>query len=274
MRKLNPRIHYYTYEELLITNSYTMIKGYIYRLTCPIGKMYYGQTDVSVDHRCHVHMLYSQDDKYVHIAIYEAIRKYGWENFKKETVLECELHELDFYETKYIKDDNTLVPNGYNMKPGGRRKVDNLNPEDLPPRPPNARKHITYNLPPGVAEVCRPHRNEHGFLVYLEGGVNRGFISQHETMEEKYQAAMDCYNQLKAGQAYQKRANHHKWDKAFYNNLGINVPEGIKYRKDKDGFEVHAKINGVVYRKTFTKKKFTREQNLQFAIDYLNTLRQ
>jgi len=53
-------------------------------------------------------------------ALYEAIKKYGHENFKFEInkQFECELQAYS-YEKQLIIDLNTKVPNGYNITDGG-----------------------------------------------------------------------------------------------------------------------------------------------------------
>lgn len=55
--------------------------------------------------------------------IKDAILKYGKENFIFEVLetVTCPII-LEFKERKYIKDLNTLVPNGYNIETGGRNK--------------------------------------------------------------------------------------------------------------------------------------------------------
>lgn len=49
-----------------------------------------------------------------------AINKYGKNNFKIEVIEECfSLEELDLKESYFIKELNTLAPNGYNLTTGG-----------------------------------------------------------------------------------------------------------------------------------------------------------
>lgn len=53
--------------------------------------------------------------------IHKAIRKYGIESFEFSVIHECEndRETLDALEIYYIEKLNTIIPNGYNMKPGG-----------------------------------------------------------------------------------------------------------------------------------------------------------
>lgn len=48
-----------------------------------------------------------------------AIKKYGRENFKREILEECDPSLNLILEEKYIREYNTLAPNGYNISPTG-----------------------------------------------------------------------------------------------------------------------------------------------------------
>lgn len=47
--------------------------------------------------------------------LYNAIKKYGWENFEVKVLQECTRDEAPVLELEYILRENTLVPNGYNL---------------------------------------------------------------------------------------------------------------------------------------------------------------
>jgi group I intron endonuclease len=52
--------------------------------------------------------------------ISRAIRVYGWDNFKKEIIIDDVPEEdLSNLETSYIDVEDTLAPNGYNLTKGG-----------------------------------------------------------------------------------------------------------------------------------------------------------
>lgn len=53
-------------------------------------------------------------------AIHAAFRKYGIENFSFEVIEECLSEELDIREAYWIKELNTMAPNGYNLTAGGQ----------------------------------------------------------------------------------------------------------------------------------------------------------
>lgn len=90
--------------------------GFIYKYTSPNGKSYIGQTIYSLKERAKTSNGYG----YVNCSIFfRAIKKYGFENFSKEILGEFLINELDEKEKYFIEKENTIYPNGYNIKPGG-----------------------------------------------------------------------------------------------------------------------------------------------------------
>lgn len=82
--------------------------GKIYLLTNKInGKQYVGQT--------------ISKNSYGHgTAIQHAFNKYGKDSFNVDIIEDCVPYEkLDELEVKYIRDYNTISPNGYNLEFGG-----------------------------------------------------------------------------------------------------------------------------------------------------------
>mgnify|MGYP006267734261 CR=1 FL=1 len=53
------------------------------------------------------------------VALYNAICKYGADGFTVKTIYICDEKCLNYYESKFIRQYNTLTPNGYNLKAGG-----------------------------------------------------------------------------------------------------------------------------------------------------------
>jgi group I intron endonuclease len=88
--------------------------GYIYILTSPIGKSYIGQTILPIEKRFQRHQRKSSKCA----AIYNAIQKYGWENFEKDWY-ECPDEDLNFDENLLVREMGTIAPGGYNLKEGG-----------------------------------------------------------------------------------------------------------------------------------------------------------
>lgn len=90
--------------------------GYIYKITNIINnKVYIGQTTKTVEARWKQHKRNSVSKKY---ALYYAMRKYGIDNFKIETLEQCNNKDLDEKEIEWIAFYNSYRE-GYNMTLGG-----------------------------------------------------------------------------------------------------------------------------------------------------------
>ena len=89
--------------------------GYIYILTSPYGKSYVGQTTRPIHKRLEEHRTGQSNGCR---AIYNAIQKYGWNNFEKDWY-ECPDKELNNHEELMVEVLGTLSPDGYNLKEGG-----------------------------------------------------------------------------------------------------------------------------------------------------------
>jgi len=93
--------------------SYKM--GYIYMLENKInGKIYIGQTIRPIHTRLEEHKKKTSGC----VAIYNAIQKYGWDNFEKDWY-ECPDEDLNFDEDFLVREMGTLSPDGYNLVEGG-----------------------------------------------------------------------------------------------------------------------------------------------------------
>lgn len=58
------------------------------------------------------------------VLILKAIKKYGKNNFIKEVLEICDTVEIAYNnEEKYIKQYNTVAPNGYNLSPAGGMQI-------------------------------------------------------------------------------------------------------------------------------------------------------
>ena len=103
-----------------------MKKGYIYKYTYPNGKVYIGQTRVSVNQRHLQHMYASKDPKRRTICEV-AIAKYGEPQLDIIETIEVKddeitklVEKLNRAEKKWIKKyDSTDVTKGYNVQHGG-----------------------------------------------------------------------------------------------------------------------------------------------------------
>lgn len=86
--------------------------GFIYCYTSPSGKKYIGKTKTTLKTRAS----HNQRGYKGCTAFYNAIKKYGWENFQVEILEEVPLEILQEVETEYIIDMDTTNPQkGYNI---------------------------------------------------------------------------------------------------------------------------------------------------------------
>ena len=97
-----------------------MKKSGIYKLTSPSGKCYIGQS-VDIVQRI---LQYKKLQCKSQIKLYNAIKKYGFKNFKIEILYETNTQfkhlnsMLDIMEIRWIKKFNSIV-DGYNIRSGG-----------------------------------------------------------------------------------------------------------------------------------------------------------
>jgi len=84
----------------------------------PNQKNYIGQTN-NLKRRFHTHKTVSKNLKY-NTPVYNAIRKYGWNNIKIKNLMRCQPEDIDDLERFYIKKFKTLNHKyGYNLDSGG-----------------------------------------------------------------------------------------------------------------------------------------------------------
>lgn len=100
------------------------VNGIIYKITNSIDKkVYIGQTINSLESRISKHISLANKDSnrtYLH----RALKKHGKYNFEWEIIKYCySKEELDEMEFNYIKQYNSMVPNGYNMTMGGEGTI-------------------------------------------------------------------------------------------------------------------------------------------------------
>ncbi len=178
--------------------------GIIYKLTFPSGKSYIGQTIQTFAKRMSQHKM-TNDCKVCHAAFL----KYGAENVIKEIILYCDKEDLDMYEEKFIALYNTVVPNGYNVMPGGVTRIGQY------VATPETRAKISLAASTRIRS-CRPRKHDCGFdlpkyVNYIKpcGGNAGGFTvsdtnnkaiksfkSKKLSLEDKYKLAIDYYNTI------------------------------------------------------------------------------
>lgn len=86
------------------------------------GKKYIGQSINIYDrYEQHKNRYKISNDSGYNGAFHRALRKYGWNNFDFDVLEECSPKKLDEREQFWIKKEDSLSPNGYNLTIGGQR---------------------------------------------------------------------------------------------------------------------------------------------------------
>ena len=138
--------------------------GYIYIVINKInGKSYVGQTmapDIQKRWSSYRNLRKTQIGE----CFYNGLNKYKPENFKFEIICICFDEDCNRYEEFYIKKFNTLVPNGYNLREGGKNSKQH--PESIEKR--------------RLAIIGRPRKEE----FILRGKDNPNFGKKY-SQEEK-----------------------------------------------------------------------------------------
>lgn len=103
--------------------------GHIYILTSPSKKSYIGQAICILSSgkkygykaRWKGHINEAINNRNFCRILDNAIRKYGHDSFKVELIEIVPIHQLNERETYWILHQNTLSPNGYNLRTGSTK---------------------------------------------------------------------------------------------------------------------------------------------------------
>ena len=140
--------------------------GYIYMYESPMGKKYVGQTTTTIAQRRKD--LFGSGYREC-TAFWNAICKYGGiSNFKLTILAEVDDNELDDLEQYYIKEYNSLVPNGYNIQHGGKSKTEQSSCKKVCKYSENGELLAIYN---SVSQAAREHSCSAGNIVGVCQGL-------------------------------------------------------------------------------------------------------
>ena len=217
------------------------MSGIIYCLTSPSEKKYIGQTKYSLERRFTQHCRLKGECR----LLENSINKYGPENFKKEILYTCELDEIDEKEKYFISLHNSMHPNGYNIRSGGKSQSyhceeskELMRQQKLGEKNPNFGKPRDDETKKKISEAKKGEK--HHFY-------NKKFTDEHK---------------LKCAQAHRK------------NEEDLTLPMYLIKVKERpsnytsEGFAIvnHPRIKN----KYFTSKKLTMDEKYRLSIDYLN----
>ena len=136
-----------------------------------------------------------------------AIRKYGVSDFVVELIECCETKDADERETHYIKDLNSLFPNGYNLKNGGnvfthsdesKKRVSNGVINYFKDKKHDRFKDVKH-IDDDIDKYIKPlnkHNEQYGWYVYIDR-TKAEFGGVHITLEESKKCAIEFIKNLK-----------------------------------------------------------------------------
>lgn len=190
--------------------------GEIYCVTSPSGKKYIGQCVKKLSsgknwghiNRWKDHVRDAHNANYCRL-LNASIRKYGHQNFKLEVIKECNVNELDYYETYYIESMQTLTPNGYNLTSGGSISTHSTETNELKrismigknlgkKYPKKERKRDQDNELPKYVRYYIDKNGKEGYRISNHPILkDKSFLSKKISLETKLQNALDYIRQTK-----------------------------------------------------------------------------
>ncbi len=156
--------------------------------------------------RCHISEAFSTKKNQSHY-LNNAIRKYGVTNFVVELIEYCEISNADERETYYIKELNSLFPNGYNLKNGGivfthsdesKKRVSNGVSNYYKDKKYDRFKDIK-NIDDDIEKYIKPlkrNNEQYGWYVYIDR-VKADFGGVHIPLDESKISAIEFIKNLK-----------------------------------------------------------------------------
>ena len=156
--------------------------------------------------RSHISEAFSTKKNQSHY-LNNAIRKYGVTDFVVELIECCETKHADERETHYIKDLNSLFPNGYNLKNGGnvfthsdesKKRVSNGVINYFKDKKHDRFKDVKH-IDDDIDKYIKPlnkHNEQYGWYVYIDRN-KADFGGVHITLEESKKCAIEFINNLK-----------------------------------------------------------------------------
>jgi hypothetical protein len=198
------------------------------------------------------------------LAFWNAINLYGIENMHYEILLWCsdDSDELDAYEIQFIKQYNTIRPNGYNIKSGGKcGKLTEESKAKIGKSTVERAKakgillkyvHISENLPMYIS----PYGDMLGYRIQNHPKCKSKCFSLkvYGSLENAKIAALDYYNKLNSNEIIHENKP---------------LPNYIK-KFDGNGFYVSKTIKRHEYYKVFNTKSL--DENKSDAESYLNMI--
>lgn len=247
--------------ELLEDNS--QVIGHIYLMTNTITHKYYvGQT---LSHRKnrgkyrpfgymgrfqdHISEAICNTKKKQCTYLNNAIRLHGKEAFHCELLITCPKDELDIQEEHYIKEYNSLYPNGYNLTHGGK---------------------VFKNMETNDVEVTSPAKPPG-----KRGGCMNRSKETRAKMSERLKELMGT-QEAREEQMKRSQKQHSTMKLSLFRDVVVdmnNLDQYLRVRNNKDGSKFVKLVIGDK-RTSFTGKYETIDELKEKAIEFIKTINQ
>jgi group I intron endonuclease len=190
----------------------------IYKLTCKDTNMSYVGQAVShiLNHKryrpygmikrfnCHVSEAYSSKTKQS-LYLNNAIKKYGKKSFEITLLENCSTEEAHIKEQFYIKEYNTMFPNGYNLVSGGKQF--NHTTENKQKVSQGVKKYYDKKRQEKLQKITsinenikinplRRDNNQYGWYIKIDK-IKFDFGGVHISLEESKQMCLDFIEEAK-----------------------------------------------------------------------------
>jgi hypothetical protein len=250
-----------------------MVNGIIYRIiNLQNGKSYigktkshYGELSYGINRRFKQHKInaFIESRKNECPLFYNALRKYGVENFIIENLLECNIEDVDFFEIKMIQAYDSANRNfGYNIALGGRGRSVVFISEEVRTKISKAQSDINIKkvIRNNVLVGYKVRRRQNGNIY------QKYFSSTINTPEKNLELSHQFISDIKLGKVVNNSYNRKE-----------QLPTGITIAKDSNnknvGYTCNIMLNRKKYSKRFSNSKFSMEEKLQFAIIWIEKQR-
>ena len=250
--------------------------GYIYLVKGP--KDYIGQS-VNPSHRWSGHKSWARRSPESRGPLSRAIHEHGEDAFTMSILWQGPIDELNDMEVHFISLYETLIPEGYNVQPGGKvshAKLDLLKyiqkygdgfvvkkPEhrvryfvsktiDVQTKYAKAKDYLENIEEYAKAEHTCVRKLRDGYRVRVEGYKDKHFVAAQRSDDEKHTQAIDYLHDLLDGRLKARQ-----------------FPQIKGVCKHRGGYRVQ--ISGHPW-KSFDSKKVTEKENYDLAVEYRKKL--
>lgn len=233
--------------------------GILYKIINNVnGKLYIGQTSIDEKikergslRRFKQHIYCAIKKKNKCIILENAIRKYGENNFSIETILYCDLNNLNNYEINLIKlYDSTNKKNGYNISQGGSGCSGHMTEKK--------RKNISKGQNGKNMGIISKYRKNVivGYRAQRkQGGIKyeKLFSDQSISLEENYKLA----------QKYLEDVKNNNLDQYKLFNRKDDLPKNILFEKDQNGKIIGYRFQIKINKNSYCKVESSKDKSLE-----------